>query len=168
MRSPLLVSALLLAILLASCGDSIDRATADPGETTATVAFTCPVTIPPEPGHTPTSDHPPTPAHLGDTVWFGTDALWTVIPVDGSYLPRKSVWWSADFDVNEDETPPLAVTYRRLDGDTVVEYPAPGTNAYTPEDGWFMMNGIDPDEAGCWEVTATYGDATVTYVYEKS
>jgi hypothetical protein len=31
-----------------------------------------------------------------------------------------------------------------------------------------MMNGIDPAEAGCWEITATYGDASLSYTYESS
>ncbi len=29
-----------------------------------------------------------------------------------------------------------------------------------------MINGIDPDEPECWEVTATYKGATLGYVYE--
>lgn len=29
-----------------------------------------------------------------------------------------------------------------------------------------MVNGIDPQEPGCWEVTATYRGATLSYVYE--
>lgn len=28
------------------------------------------------------------------------------------------------------------------------------------------MNGIDPEEPGCWEVTATYRGASLSYVYE--
>lgn len=168
----LIVSA-IAAILLSGCGDDVTTQTTDPSTTTAppstttTEPFTCPITIPPNPGHTPTSDHPATPSIEG-TVWYGDDDLWTVVPIDGSHLPRKSVWWSADFDVTEDETPDLAVTWRRLDGDTVHTHPAPATNANTSEDGWFMINGIDPDEAGCWEVTATYREASLTYVYESS
>lgn len=29
-----------------------------------------------------------------------------------------------------------------------------------------MIGGIDPGEAGCWEVEAAYKGATLTYVYE--
>ena len=43
---------------------------------------------------------------------------------------------------------------------------SPGTNAYTPEDRWFMIAGIDPNTPGCWRVTATYKGATLSYVYE--
>lgn len=31
-----------------------------------------------------------------------------------------------------------------------------------------MIAGIDPNEAGCWEVEATYKGATLSYVYEKT
>lgn len=43
-----------------------------------------------------------------------------------------------------------------------------GTNAYTVEDGWFIIGGIDPDVGGCWRVTATYKGASMSYVYERS
>lgn len=166
MRTPLL-HLVVIALLSSACGDDAPVERAGPGSTTTT-PFACPVTIPPVPGHVPSSDHAPTPAHIPDAVWYGDDDLWTVLAADGSHLPRKSVWWSVHFDVHEDETPEIGVTYRQLDGDAVHEHPAPGTNANTAADGWFMMNGIDPDEPGCWEVTATYLDATLTYVYESS
>jgi hypothetical protein len=43
-----------------------------------------------------------------------------------------------------------------------------GTNAFTVEDGWFIIGGIDPDVGGCWRVTATYKGASMSYVYERS
>ncbi|MFQ5524056.1 MAG: hypothetical protein ACE5F5_10840 [Acidimicrobiia bacterium] len=66
-----------------------------------------------------------------------------------------------------EQEPPISVTYQRLDTDQeLIVDPAPGTNAFTPEDGWFMIASIDPPEPGCWRVTATYKRATVSYVYE--
>ncbi|MDG2028568.1 MAG: hypothetical protein P8J50_15780 [Acidimicrobiales bacterium] len=117
---------IVIALLGASCGDAVDTTTADLDQEAA--PFVCPVTVPPLPGLTPSSGHPPTPSSP-DTVWFGTDELFTVLPIDGSHLPRKSVWWSADFDVDQDETPPLAVSYRQLDGEAMHDHPAPGTSA---------------------------------------
>ena len=43
---------------------------------------------------------------------------------------------------------------------------APGTNAYTVADGWFMMAGIDPQDPGCWQATAEYRGASLRYVFE--
>ncbi len=31
-----------------------------------------------------------------------------------------------------------------------------------------MIGGIDPDIPGCWEVTATYKGASMSYVYERT
>lgn len=42
-----------------------------------------------------------------------------------------------------------------------------GTNAHTTADGWFMIAGIDPDIPGCWQVTATYRGAELSYVYYR-
>jgi hypothetical protein len=72
------------------------------------------------------------------------------------------------FDVHDDETPDISVAWRRLDepqSEPIVAE-SPGTNAYTPADGWFMMNRIDPPKLGCWEVTASYKGFELSYVYE--
>lgn len=127
----------------------------------------CPVTIPVEGAFSPPEPWPADYPHEG-MVWFGSDDLWTTLSLDGDHDPRKSVWWSANFPGGqEEEQPPLDVVWRRLDGDEVHVHDEDATNAYTVEEGWFMMQGIDPDTAGCWEVTATYKGATLSYVYER-
>ena len=52
-----------------------------------------------------------------------------------------------------------------MDSEPIVE--RGGTNAYTDQDGWFMIAGIDPRLAGCWKVTAEYKGATLSYVYQQ-
>jgi hypothetical protein len=128
--------------------------------------FSCPITFPRPDGFVPPSPYPPTP-RPGD-VWFGSGDLWTVLPIDGAYEPRKSVWWSVNFPGgNVEGEPPIEVSYERLDAEREpIVREAPGTNAYTDQDGWFMIASIDPDEPGCWRVTASYKGATVSYVYE--
>lgn len=129
----------------------------------------CPVTTPPASAFTPPEPWPATPP-AGDVVWYGTDDLWTVLSIDG-HTPRKSVWWSAAFPGGGVEPEPeIAVVYERLDdpGDdeAVVDLGPKGTNANTAEDGWFMIAGGEPETPGCWQATATYKDATLTYVFE--
>ncbi len=127
----------------------------------------CPATIPPEPGFEPPLPWNPNPSDP-ETVWFGSADLWTVLDRAGHTL-RKSVWWSANFPGGgEEEMPEVEVIYERLDADDdPVVSAAPGTNAYTAEDGWFMINGIEPDESGCWRATATYKGAELSYVFEN-
>lgn len=138
--------------------------------------FECPVTIPPQPGMTAPEPYPPTYPHPG-SVWYGTERLWTVLPVDAKYEPRKSVWWSTNFPGGaEEERPNIHVRWTRLSGDerVVIDNGGQGTNAHTAEEGWFMIAGADPTtdatklhRPGCWQVTASYKDATLTYVYER-
>ncbi len=86
-------------------------------------------------------------------MWYGTPELWTVLSVDGTYPEQKSVWWSV-----------------RFPGGTVEEDPditsaSPGTNAYTPEEGWFMIADFPVElPAGCWEIRAAYKGASLSYV----
>ncbi len=123
----------------------------------------CVVTVPPEPGLVVPDTHPEEPVF---GVWYGTPDLWTVLETDGSYGPRKSLWWSANFPGGADEErPEVFVTWRRLDrAEPILTDNSAATNAYTAEDGWFMIAGIDPEESGCWEITATYKGATLSYV----
>lgn len=147
-------------------------------------AFNCPMTIPPEPGFAasepskvtysknfPTPDAWPREYPHKSLVWYGSTELWTALSVDGDHSPRKSVWWSANFPggIVEGE-PEVWVTWTRLDTDqfVVIDNGGKATNAYTPEEGWFMIAGIDPDQPGCWEVEATYKGASLSYVYEKT
>ncbi len=127
---------------------------------------TCAVTRPPEVAFVPPQPWPATPPS-DDWAWYGTDELWTVIEIDGS-TENKSVWWSAEFPGGTDEpNPPLTVTFERLDADVApIEFDAPGTNAFTTADQWFMINGLEPREPGCWRATATYKGTTLSYTYE--
>ena len=111
---------------------------------------------------------PAEPAEPGSE-WYGTADLWTVLALDGSYTPRKSVWWSANYtDPGADPFPEIEVVWHRLDTETEdITNDGLGTNGSTAEDGLFIIAGLDPNRSGCWKVTATYGDASLSYVYEK-
>jgi hypothetical protein len=125
---------------------------------------TCTVTRATEPGLAVPDRWPARPS---SGVWYGTVDLWTVLPTDWASPPRKSVWWSANYPGGSvDPMPDIAVTWQRLDEQAeTIRAGSPGTNASTPEEGSFMMAGIDPPSAGCWKVTATYRGATLSYVY---
>jgi len=137
----------------------------NPVTTTTVPPDSCPVTIPGQ-GFTPPADYPATPSDP-NSVWHGDDQLWTVLSTDGSYVPRKSVWWSVNFPGGAAENePPIQTTYRLLNTNRDLTFRSEeGTNAYTEADGWFMIANIDPNYSGCWEVTATYKGASLTYVY---
>lgn len=123
----------------------------------------CVVTVPPEPGLTVPDTHPEEPV-FGR--WYGTPDLWTVLETDGSYGRRKSVWWSANFPGGAvEERPEVSVTWRRIDRKApTLTSESEATNAYTAEEGWFIIAGIDPEERGCWEISATYKGAALSYV----
>lgn len=104
-----------------------------------------------------------------ELVWYGTNELWTVLDMDGDHSPRKSVWWSENFPGGAvEESPEIVVTWTRLDTNAEVVTVPNGTNAHTDQDGWFMIGGIDPDIPGCWEVTAIYKGASMSYDYERT
>lgn len=99
--------------------------------------------------------------------WVGTADLWTALPNSGIHLPRKSIWWSEHFPGGLVEPrPPLRVIWERLDNEAPsIVAESPGTNGPSPDRGFFMLNGIDPDEPGCWKVTAEYKGHELSYVY---
>lgn len=125
----------------------------------------CPVTDASRTQFTPPDPYPPTPS-IPDTTWYGTPELWTVIPDTPGV--QKSVWWSTRFEGGAtEERPEIEVRYERLDDpdhDPIV-HEAPGTNAHTAVGGWFMINGLQPNEPGCWQVTASYRGEELSYTY---
>lgn len=144
-------------------GDSVPATSPSP---TTPSPFECPVTVPVDGAFVAPDPWAPDAPHEG-AAWFGSDDLWTIIDIDG-HTPRKSVWWSANFPGGAvEERPAIAVVYERLDEPgTVVDLGPDGTNANTALDGWFMIAGGEPETAGCWQATATYKGATLSYVYE--
>ncbi len=125
--------------------------------------FECPVTE-------PNGFVPPPPWNgmqaSDGTAWHGTTDLWTLVSVD-EYVPRKSLWWTSTFtDGTTQPTPQVTVRYERLDiDDEPVIQPAPANNAFTPEYGWLIINGREPDEPGCWRATGTYKEVSLSYVF---
>jgi hypothetical protein len=77
-------------------------------------------------------------------------------------LPQKTFWWSADWRPGAEPEPAITVVGRRLDGHASFTY-GPGTNA-SADFGTAMLVGIDIPSYGCWELTASYRLATLTYV----
>jgi hypothetical protein len=121
----------------------------------------------PSPALVPPAPYSATAPH-GD-VWYGTAKLWTALPA-GEYGPRKSVWWSSASGGGAVEPEPdIEMTWERLDAERApITNEGYGTSAHTPEHGWFMIAGIDPAERGCWQVTARYKDAELSYIYLRS
>ena len=128
----------------------------------------CPVTIPPTPGFVPPDRYPAEPSGAPEKVWYGTAELWTVLRADDGSPPGKSVWWSTSFDISVEQQPAIHVVWERLDADTEPIMSGWTTNGHTPEDGWFMMADITMSTGpGCWQVTATYKGAELSFVYER-
>jgi hypothetical protein len=134
----------------------------------------CPLTIPPRPGFVPPKPYPSQAPDLYQAVWYGTEALWTMVGPEGEVwegLPKnrgmftqKTFWWSDGYSWKDEPTPSITVTGRRLDGPGSFEAAAPGTNGFREDIGSFMLVGIEIPAAGCWELTARHGDAELSYV----
>lgn len=136
----------------------------------------CPITAPGDSPFTPESEVPDASPPSVEAVWFGTPELWTFVqsqgqdwtglPVgaDGS-LTQKTFWWSDDFVISEELDPDITVTGERLDGSALtVKAGGPGTHGTNPEQGSFMIVGLEIPEEGCWRITAEYRDTTLSYV----
>lgn len=141
------------------------------------------------PPHVPSTCHVTKPMHLFvppagsaaparlpayyDAEWYGTARLWTILRHNGEVwyglphgpdgLVQKTFWWSADFDVNHERQPAISVTGRQLDGPGRFASPAPGTNAQA-DFGSAMLMGVDVPTTGCWQITATYRHASLSFV----
>lgn len=110
--------------------------------------------------------------------WFGTDALWTLLSVDGVWPLKnnvdksggyftKLVFWHKGFNPHDEPQPPLIVTATRLDGESpsvaVAHASAVFVTGKTPP---AMMTGIRIPAAGCWQVTGHYAGHRLTFVVE--
>jgi hypothetical protein len=164
-----LILVAIAALWLSEREPTEELASPDPEPTTTTTAAVavvpdeCDATIPDE-VFVPPGDLPAT--RTDGKVWYGTDELWTAIPANGISDFQKSTWWSSNFPGSAEEPhPEIEVTYRLLGDESETLTNSNVIVASTPDEGSYMSVGFQPDLQGCWEVTATYKDAVLTYVY---
>ena len=142
-------------------------------EASPTSSFTCDVTRPTDP-LVPPSGYPNEPPAGFGSEWYGTPALWTNLDRNGetwAHLPstpdglsQKTFWWSTDWVPEANPVPDITVVGTRLD--------APGsfeanhaTNASAGM-GTAMLVGVTIPSPGCWRLTGTYLDASLSIVVE--
>jgi hypothetical protein len=131
----------------------------------------CSVTRP-DPAFVAPSPYPAAAPPLYASEWFGSEALWTMIVRDGAVwrFPRgpdsldvKTFWWSSEWPADDEPTPAITVVGTRLDGPGTFTA-EPATNAHRDDFGQAMLVGMEIPTPGCWQITATYGDAVLSYV----
>ena len=173
-----------LAAVVLGCtvGDEVETAVPLPATLTPTTPpidtptssgdmGSCPITPIPD---TPFVPPDPYPAAAPDGhFWYGTNELWTDLPVDDVWygLPQseagygnKIALWHEGYSQTEEPQPAITLSAQQLDGAAVMAPVVAGTNAYHPDYGQFMMTGIELPTLGCWEITAEYKGAALTFV----
>lgn len=107
-----------------------------------------------------------------DRVFYGTEQLAVLIPIDGHWPVQsaereysdKLWWWREGYVWTEEPVPELSVVARRLDGDAPEVRVDQSTNALVAENVSLMLNGLGFPTPGCWEVTGTYHGKSLTFV----
>jgi hypothetical protein len=139
----------------------------------------CSVTVPPRPGFVPPEPYPPEPPF--EQAWYGTPKLWTLLDSNGAVwrdLPvgkgphavgDKTLWFSENFSTaeGEDFSGEAEITLRAvdLDGSASEVVQQGGVPSFNRDIKNFMLVGLGLPEPGCWEVTATYKDAELSYTF---
>jgi hypothetical protein len=108
--------------------------------------------------------------------WFGTDRLWTNLPINGiwkglpldttarhSTFSQKLFWWRQGYNAHAEPLPKLAVSGKPLDSPVPPLSVARATNALLSH-GSAMLVGLNFPILGCWEITGRYEDDELTFV----
>ena len=102
----------------------------------------------------------------GLQVFISHEGVWEALPPgrDGGY-GQKVFWKYPGYSVVEDPTPDLDIIGEQLDGDGYFVQTGPATNAYAADLlGSAILTGVEFPQAGCWQITGEYRDATLTFV----
>jgi hypothetical protein len=131
----------------------------------------CPVTTPGNPQFIPPAPYSPN-AGKGK-FWYGTNALWAQLPLEGVWagLPgrdnggrfNKLFLWQLGYDGRKEPQPDIIVVLRRLDANAPLVSKRGGTNAFF-EGSWAMLTGVTFPTEGCWEITSSHAGHTLTFV----
>lgn len=130
----------------------------------AGLASSCLVTLPPSPAFIPPEPYIARPD--GESFWFGSQRLWIRLPIElTAQQGQKLFVWSQDYkEPRQEPKPALVVTGRRLDGESQPFVAQEATNVSHIAGGPAMLIGITVPEIGCWELTAFYHHATVSFI----
>lgn len=136
---------------------------------------TCVVTRPPEKTFVPPAPYPSDSSKY--SFWFGTNQLWTFLPVTGTWLHlghytpddptfrQKMFWFAQGYDWRKEPQPKLVITGRRVDGPSGPLLSDRANNGWTVDKNHaFMVVGINFPKLGCWEIKGRYRDAEVKFV----
>jgi len=122
---------------------------------------------------------PPPPywtEHNPDQFWYGTESLWTLLSVQGTWHLRnnvlegkggvrnKLIYWQRGFDWRREPEPKLIVIAKRLDSEAPSVAADAAHAVFVDTERAAMMTGIDIPSIGCWELTAQYGGQTLSFV----
>lgn len=157
----------------------IDPAAGAPPAPSTRMVEGCPLTIPPDPAFVPPSPYPaeypnPEVPLADDRQWYGTAELWAAIPSEGDVwrdLPdedgngmffEKTFWWSASSSA-QGVREPIHVSGRRLDAPGSFQTEGFGSGGTQEGMKAFMLVGVEVPP-GCWELTARYRGAELSYV----
>jgi hypothetical protein len=137
----------------------------------------CRVTLPSDGRFTPPAPFAADPDDSGGAFgfWFGSEKLWTHLPVDGTWLRlkpyfpgdsnyRQKIFWYSAHPVSKGFSHGM-LAGRRLDGPaTPFESTFPMHGINSDNNSVMAVSGVDLPTAGCWEITGTYGSEKVTFV----
>lgn len=109
-----------------------------------------------------------------DKAWIGTPQLWTMLDRDGEVwdagaasfpVSVKTFWWSSNWaGMRVEQQPGITVVATRLDGPGRVTTHDATNAAADSLGGEAMLVGIEFPSAGCWELTAEYRGAVLSYI----
>ena len=145
---------------------------ASPADSPAMATEACTVTRP-NPQFSAPSPYPASPPD-DRYAWFGTPELWTMLELDGEVWDAantsfpvgiKMFWWSSNWaGMREEPEPAITVVATRLDGPGTVTTDHATNAAADSLGGEAMLAGIEFPTPGCWQVTAEYREAVLSYV----
>jgi hypothetical protein len=132
----------------------------------------CQMTVPQNPAFVPPAPYDSLNS-FNDHFWFGSSALWTLIPSNGEWnaLPhspegyiQKILWWRDGYVWDHEPEPNLIVNGERMDESAPPLIVSKAANAFASDIGSAMMVGVDFPTLGCWKITGKYNDAELSFV----
>jgi hypothetical protein len=174
--APLLVAAGLVVVLAAAVVGAGGKPSPSPsraanGPSAApTVPGSCPVTL--HADAAPLASQVASLAIPGFYAPYGAPSLWALIPSAGYWLGSPSTtggiflrtfWYSDRWSITDEPDPAISVSAGRLGGGESVTG-GRAVNARSRELGTSMIVALDLPSGGCWQITGTYRDRSLSYV----